>query len=59
MNLGPHANFILAAYGAAVVVIGGLIAWVRLDHRAQLRKLMELEGRGVTRRSERAKPVSP
>jgi heme exporter protein D len=59
MNLGPHATFILAAYGAAVVVIGGLIAWVLLDHRAQMRKLLELEARGVTRRSERAKPASP
>lgn len=58
MNLGPHANFILAAYGAAFVVIGGLIAWVLLDRRAQMRKLLELEARGVTRRSERAKPAS-
>lgn len=58
MNLGPHASFILAAYGAAIVVVGGLIAWVLLDHRAQVRKLMELEARGVTRRSERAKPAS-
>jgi heme exporter protein D len=59
MDLGPHASFILAAYAAAVVVIGGLIAWVLLDHRAQVRKLMELEARGVTRRSKRAKPASP
>ena len=59
MNLGPHASFILAAYAAAIVLIGGLIAWVLLDHRAQRRRLLDLEVRGVTRRSERAKPVSP
>ena len=59
MDLGPHAAFILTAYAAAVVVIGGLIAWVLLDHRAQLRKLADLEARGVTRRSEPAKPASP
>lgn len=59
MNLGPHAAFILAAYAAAAVVIGGLIAWVLLDYRAQLHRLGDLEARGVTRRSERAKPASP
>ncbi len=59
MNLGPHADFILAAYAVAVVVIGGLIAWVVLDHRAQQRILADLEARGVTRRSERATPELP
>jgi heme exporter protein D len=51
MNLGPHAAFILAAYAAAVIVIGALIAWVALDHRAQKRVLGELDSQGVTRRS--------
>lgn len=59
MDLGPHAAFILAAYAAAVVVIGGLIAWVLLDYRAQTRKLAELEARGVTRRSDRTRPATP
>jgi heme exporter protein D len=59
MNLGPHAAFIVTAYAAAAVVIGGLIAWVLLDYRAQLRKLADLEARGVTRRSDRAAPGSP
>jgi len=53
-NLGPHAMFIVAAYGIATFVIGALIAWVMLDHRAQLRALDNLELRGVTRRSDRA-----
>ena len=53
MNLGPHADFIVAAYAAAVLVVVALMAWVVLDHRAQKRKLARLEARGVTRRSER------
>ena len=59
MNLGPHAAFIVTAYTAAVVVIGGLIGWVALDYRAQLRKLAGLEAEGVTRRSDRATPAAP
>jgi heme exporter protein D len=54
MNLGPHADFIVAAYAIAVLVIAALIGWVALDHRAQKRSLERLEARGVTRRSERA-----
>ena len=52
MNLGPHADFIVAAYAMAVLVVAALIAWVALDHRAQKRKLARLEARGVARRSE-------
>ena len=51
MNLGPHAGFIIAAYGAACVVVGVLIAWVTLDHRAQKRVLGDLDTQGVARRS--------
>jgi heme exporter protein D len=51
-----HIGFIVAAYGAAVAVVGGLTAWVMLDYRAQLRKLANLEKRGVTRRSAPARP---
>ena len=59
MNLGPHAAFIVAAYAAACIVLGGLIAWVVLDHRAQLRKLANLDARGVTRRSDPAPRTFP
>ena len=58
MSLGPHAAFIITAYAAAAFIIGALIAWVVLDHRAQRRKLANLDARGVTRRSDRATPVS-
>ena len=37
-----------------LLVVLALIAWVVLDHRAQQRRLAELEAQGVTRRSERA-----
>jgi heme exporter protein D len=51
MNLGPHAAFIVGAYTVAAAVIIGMIAWVWLDYRRQLRMLSDLEARGVTRRS--------
>ena len=54
MDLGPHAFFIVAAYAATAVIVGGLILGAVLDHRAQLRALAEMEGRGVRRRSERS-----
>jgi heme exporter protein D len=57
MNLGPHADFIILAYGVAVAVVGGLIAWVLLDYRAQKIVLADLEARGVTRRQGDAKAV--
>jgi heme exporter protein D len=54
MNLGPHADFIVAAYAMAVLVVAMLTGWVALDHRAQKRRLAQLEASGVTRRSDRA-----
>jgi heme exporter protein D len=53
MDLGPHAAFIESAYGIATVIVAGLILWVVVDHRRQLRRLAELEARGLVRRSER------
>jgi heme exporter protein D len=54
MNLGSHADFIIAAYAIAIVVVAGLIGWVAFDYRAQKRRLAELEASGITRRSDRA-----
>ncbi len=51
MEAANHMGFIVAAYAAATAVVAGLIAWVVLDYRAQLRKLADLEKRGFTRRS--------
>jgi heme exporter protein D len=51
MDLGPHAAFILASYGAVVVVLLGLGGWLVYDGRRQLAALAALEARGVKRRS--------
>ncbi len=51
--MGANAGFIIAAYGAAAVVIVLLVAWVVIDFRKQKRALAELEARGITRRAGR------
>jgi heme exporter protein D len=53
MNLGPHADFIVAAYAVTLFVVAALIAWVLLDYSTQRRTLGDLEERGVTRRARR------
>ena len=53
-GLGPHAGFILAAYLAAAVILGGLAASILLDRRAQRRALAALEERGAGRRGGNA-----
>jgi heme exporter protein D len=58
MDLGPHAAFIVIAYGLATLIVGAMIAWIVIDHRRQLRALADLEARGVTRRSERTANIS-
>jgi heme exporter protein D len=53
MNLGPHADFIIASYAVTAFVVAALIAWVVLDYSAQRRILGDLEASGVTRRARR------
>lgn len=53
MNLGPHADFIIAAYAVTVFVVAALVAWIVFDYAAQRRIIGDLEERGVTRRSRR------
>ena len=55
MTLASHFHFVLAAYGATVLVLGALIVWVMLDYRALKRALAGLEDQGVTRRSSPAR----
>jgi heme exporter protein D len=43
MNLGLHADFILAAYGIAAVVLLALILWVAVDYRVQRKIVRDLE----------------
>ncbi len=57
MGATAHINYIAAAYSAAVIIVGLLVAWVILDYRAQRRRLADLEMRGITRRSEPARPA--
>jgi heme exporter protein D len=54
MDLGPHADFIIAAYLIAIVVVGGLIAWVVLDYRAQKIILADLAVRDDKPRKPKA-----
>jgi len=53
MTLGQHANFIVAAYAVAAIVVVALIGWVIADYRRQRAILRDLERSGLTRRSAR------
>jgi len=59
MDLGPHAGFIVGAYVAAIAIVAGLIIWVMLDRRHLARAVDELEGQGITRRSQRVREETP
>jgi heme exporter protein D len=59
MQTADHFGFIAAAYIAAVIIIGALSAWVMLDYHAQRRALIDLDKRGVTRRSGPPRPEQP
>jgi heme exporter protein D len=53
MNLGPHADFIIASYAVTAFVVALLVAWVVLDYSTQRRILGDMEERGFSRRSQR------
>jgi heme exporter protein D len=53
MDLGPHAAFVWASYGAVAVALAALALWLVLDGRRQRRLIDELEARGIRRRSDR------
>ena len=46
-----HATYVALSYGAAVILIGGLVLMTILDGRACKRDLAELEAQGIRRRS--------
>jgi heme exporter protein D len=50
-DLGPHAGFIWVSYGAAVILVAGLIFWTWAGEREQQQRLADLERRGLRRRS--------
>ncbi len=51
LDLGPHASFIIAAYGVTGLAVAALILVTLADDRAQRRKLAALERQGIRRRS--------
>ncbi|MCU0955315.1 MAG: heme exporter protein CcmD [Hyphomicrobium sp.] len=51
MDLGPHAAFIWASYAIYAVVLAVLIGWLVWEGRRINSRLVELESRGVARRS--------
>ena len=53
LDLGPHASFIVAAYGATFVIVAALAFFIVSDDRKQRRILAEMERRGIRRRSAR------
>ncbi len=58
IDLGPHANFIIAAYGVTALALGALVVATFADDREQRRNLADLEHKGIRRRSA-AKPAKP
>jgi heme exporter protein D len=50
-DLGPHAIFILAAYGVTFAAAAALAFAILADDRKQRNLLADLERRGVRRRS--------
>jgi len=54
MNLGPYAAFIVTAYGAAIAIVAGLVAWIVFDRRHLSRMLDAFDAQRIARRSERA-----
>ena len=58
-DLGPHAGFIIAAYGVTFAAVAGLAVAIIADDRKQRRLLASLERKGIRRRSAGAgKPAS-
>jgi len=53
IDLGPHAAFIWLSYGAALLVVAGLVLWAFGGEARNRAKLAEMERRGIVRRSAR------
>jgi heme exporter protein D len=47
-----HDAFVFAAYGASILVLGGLAVWIIAGHRRAARDLAALEAAGIKRRSQ-------
>ena len=51
-----YLPYILAAYAAAAIVLGGLVTWAVTDLRTQARRLRALEDAGYARHSGSTEP---
>ena len=59
MDLGPHADTILACYAAVALVLAALVAWLVVEGHDLTRQLAALEARGIRRRSAPAGDAEP
>ena len=48
-DLGPHAAFILAAYGFTFAAVAALAFFIVADDRKQRQLLVDLEAKGIRR----------
>jgi len=46
----PHLGFVFAAYGLSLIVLAGLILWLRYRSRLLAERLALLEAEGAPRR---------
>jgi heme exporter protein CcmD len=53
LDLGPHARFIIIAYLGVFLVVVGLIIGTMLNSLRQKKRLVELDAKGVRRRSDK------
>ncbi len=53
IDLGPHANFIIAAYIGVLIVVFGLILSTMLNAKKQKNRLADLDAKGIRRRSDK------
>ena len=59
MELGPHAEYIVAGYLVSFFVVVGLMVWSFAVGRRVNGRIEELESRGIRRRSDpKASPVA-
>jgi heme exporter protein D len=57
LDLGPHAGFIVAAYAVTFVAVGVLTLITVANDRKQRRILIEMERKGIRRRSAAKAPA--
>jgi heme exporter protein D len=53
--MSAHALYVAAAYGTTALVLAGLICALLIDQRSRRREIVELEAKGMRRRSDSSK----